>query len=217
MSGKLRALTGGALVACALTAFAAQVQAEVAGPPHEQSIEAKLDKLHRVRPIAARTHVPATRPLHVRAQLALDAAKAGVLTDFHHAVELAQLRAFYDSVARQQLAAFYEAAGRQLAEQQAAAAAAHHRRASVPWGAHRAGGGDGTLACIRRHESDTSGGYQAINRSSGAGGAYQALPSTWAGYAGYARAQDAPPDVQDRWAREAIASAGTRPWAGSGC
>ena len=42
-------------------------------------------------------------------------------------------------------------------------------------------------------------------------------PSTWDGYAGYARAQDAPPEIQDQWAREAIAAAGTRPWAGSGC
>jgi muramidase (phage lysozyme) len=74
-----------------------------------------------------------------------------------------------------------------------------------------------TMACIRAHESDSAGGYSAVNSSSGAGGAYQALPSTWDGYAGYARAQDAPPEIQDQWAREAIAASGTRPWAGSGC
>ena len=43
-----------------------------------------------------------------------------------------------------------------------------------------------TMACIRAHESDSAGGYSAVNSSSGAGGAYQALPSTWDGYGGYA-------------------------------
>jgi len=74
-----------------------------------------------------------------------------------------------------------------------------------------------TLACIRAHESDTAGGYSAQNPTSTASGAYQALDTTWDGYAGYPTAADAPPEVQDTWAREAIAAAGTRPWAGSGC
>jgi hypothetical protein len=76
---------------------------------------------------------------------------------------------------------------------------------------------DATMVCIRAHESDTAGGYSAINPSSGASGAYQALDSTWDGYAGYPRAVDAPPEIQDAWAREALAAAGTQPWAGSGC
>lgn len=48
--------------------------------------------------------------------------------------------------------------------------------------------------------------------TSTASGKYGVLDSTWDGYAGYERAMYAPEDVQDRWAREAYAKAGTTPW-----
>lgn len=51
-------------------------------------------------------------------------------------------------------------------------------------------------------QCESGGDYGAVNRSSGAGGAWQILPSTWAGYGGYARAEDAPPEVQDAKAAE---------------
>jgi hypothetical protein len=51
-------------------------------------------------------------------------------------------------------------------------------------------------------ERESHGDYSAVNESSGAGGAWQFLPDTWNGYGGYARAEDAPPAVQDQAAAE---------------
>src|SRR4029077_14307859 len=47
------------------------------------------------------------------------------------------------------------------------------------------------LACIRAHESDSAGGYQAVSSGGTYRGAYQFLPSTWANTA-------APPGRTDR-------------------
>jgi hypothetical protein len=79
------------------------------------------------------------------------------------------------------------------------------------------GGGGGTCAgSIPGHiiyrESKCN--PMAVNSRSGAAGKYQVLPSTWAGYGGYATADQAPEDVQDAWAAEAYAAAGCRPWGG---
>ena len=61
---------------------------------------------------------------------------------------------------------------------------------------------------------ESGGNYGSCNEGTGACGAYQVMPSTWAGYGGYGSACDAPPSVQDQWAAEAYAQAGTRPWGG---
>lgn len=74
-------------------------------------------------------------------------------------------------------------------------------------------GQDVTLEAIARCES--GGDYQAENPTSTASGKYQVLDSTWNGYGGYERASDAPPEVQEAWAREAYARAGTAPWRAS--
>lgn len=71
----------------------------------------------------------------------------------------------------------------------------------------------GTLAKIA--ECESGGDYRAKNPRSTASGKYQVLDSTWDGFGGYRRASDAPPEVQERWASEAFAKAGTRPWAAS--
>ncbi len=74
-------------------------------------------------------------------------------------------------------------------------------------------GQDVTLEAIARCES--GGDYEAENPTSTASGKYQVLDSTWDGYGGYERASDAPPEVQEAWAREAYARAGTAPWRAS--
>lgn len=74
-------------------------------------------------------------------------------------------------------------------------------------------------ACIRQHES--GGDATAVNPTSGAGGIWQVIPSTWASL-GYASqypggAQTAPVSVQNAAAAQLYAQSGTSPWAGDGC
>jgi septal ring factor EnvC (AmiA/AmiB activator) len=59
---------------------------------------------------------------------------------------------------------------------------------------------------------ESGGNYQAVNPSSGAGGAYQILPSTWKLYGGKGLPQDASPAEQDRIAALIWADSGTSAW-----
>jgi hypothetical protein len=59
---------------------------------------------------------------------------------------------------------------------------------------------------------ESGGNYRAVNPSSGAGGAYQILPSTWAAYGGSGLPQDAPPAEQDAIAAKIYASGGPSQW-----
>jgi septal ring factor EnvC (AmiA/AmiB activator) len=59
---------------------------------------------------------------------------------------------------------------------------------------------------------ESGGNYHAVNASSGAGGAYQILPSTWAAYGGQGAPQDAPKAEQDRIAAEIWQDSGPSAW-----
>jgi peptidoglycan hydrolase CwlO-like protein len=59
---------------------------------------------------------------------------------------------------------------------------------------------------------ESGGNYHALNSSSGAGGAYQILPSTWAAYGGQGEPQNAPKAEQDRIAAEIWADSGPSAW-----
>jgi septal ring factor EnvC (AmiA/AmiB activator) len=59
---------------------------------------------------------------------------------------------------------------------------------------------------------ESGGNYSALNPSSGAGGAYQILPSTWELYGGQGEPQDAPKAEQDRIAAEIWADSGGSAW-----
>jgi hypothetical protein len=59
---------------------------------------------------------------------------------------------------------------------------------------------------------ESGGNYRAVNPSSGAGGAYQILPSTWAAYGGTGLPQDAPPAEQDAIAAKIYAAGGPSQW-----
>lgn len=60
---------------------------------------------------------------------------------------------------------------------------------------------------------ESSGNYHALNPSSGAGGAYQILPSTWRAYGGQGAPQDAPKAEQDRIAAMIWRDSGPSAWA----
>ena len=59
---------------------------------------------------------------------------------------------------------------------------------------------------------ESGGNYGAVNASSGAGGAYQILPSTWALYGGQGSPESAPKAEQDRIAAEIWADSGGGAW-----
>ena len=59
---------------------------------------------------------------------------------------------------------------------------------------------------------ESGGNYHALNSSSGAGGAYQILPSTWAAYGGTGEPQNAPKAEQDRIAAEIWRDSGPSAW-----
>jgi septal ring factor EnvC (AmiA/AmiB activator) len=59
---------------------------------------------------------------------------------------------------------------------------------------------------------ESGGNYSAVNPSSGAGGAYQILPSTWELYGGQGEPQNAPKAQQDRIAAEIWADSGPSAW-----
>jgi septal ring factor EnvC (AmiA/AmiB activator) len=63
---------------------------------------------------------------------------------------------------------------------------------------------------------ESGGDYGAVNPSSGAGGAYQILPSTWALYGGKGEPQEAPKAEQDRIAAEIWADSGGSAWVCAG-
>lgn len=59
---------------------------------------------------------------------------------------------------------------------------------------------------------ESGGNYSAVNPSSGAGGAYQIMPSTWAAYGGKGLPNEASKAEQDRIAALIYADSGTAPW-----
>lgn len=61
-------------------------------------------------------------------------------------------------------------------------------------------------------QCESGGNYGAVNPSSGAGGAYQILPSTWQAYGGQGLPQNASPAEQNRIAAQIYASQGPSAW-----
>lgn len=59
---------------------------------------------------------------------------------------------------------------------------------------------------------ESGGNWSAVNSSTGAGGAYQIMPSTWAAYGGTGLPQDASPSEQSAIAAKIWASSGPGAW-----
>jgi peptidoglycan hydrolase CwlO-like protein len=90
---------------------------------------------------------------------------------------------------------------KQLAEQQAAANAGNPAYLGGPYAIPTY-----IVMC------ESGGNYHALNSSSGAGGAYQILPSTWRAYGGQGAPQDAPKSEQDRIAAMIWRDSGPSAW-----
>jgi LysM repeat protein len=76
-------------------------------------------------------------------------------------------------------------------------------------------GSGGYQSCVISHES--GGNPRAVNASSGAGGLYQFLPSTWAGLGYSGLPQDASVAQQTAAFNTLYAEAGMAPWETDGC
>jgi len=61
-------------------------------------------------------------------------------------------------------------------------------------------------------QCESGGSYSAVNPTSGAGGAYQILPSTWQAYGGQGLPEDASPAEQDAIAAKIWAAQGPSAW-----
>jgi muramidase (phage lysozyme) len=59
---------------------------------------------------------------------------------------------------------------------------------------------------------ESGGNWDAVNPSSGAGGAYQILPSTWELYGGEGNPEDASPSQQSDVAAQIWADSGSAAW-----
>ncbi len=212
-----RALLGGVVVIAILAAVVSEVGVVPAAAARQQS-KTEVARPHGVRSIPAiRSTILEVTPLSLAADLATERYRAtteqrDAIARWVVGVAIAKAAQYVAGVAAAEAA---RVAATEVQAERVTRDTSPAPQYSDP--VPSSGDNADTLACIRAHESDSAGGYSAVNSSSGAGGAYQALPSTWDGYGGYARAEDAPPEVQDQWANEAIAASGTRPWAGSGC
>jgi membrane-bound lytic murein transglycosylase B len=148
----------------------------------------RLDELSRGRPAAA-THLPIDGALAAASQA------------------VAEARWTEGSNARQMELFLQAAAENQTLEAQRA----QSRKAPARTG--RGGGGGGSCNPESIVQRESKGDPNAVNPSSGAGGKYQFLPSTWSGYGGYSRAEDAPESVQDERFNEMWAGgAGSSHW-----
>jgi peptidoglycan hydrolase CwlO-like protein len=136
----------------------------------------------------------------VRAQAEARASELAALRD-QQAAALAGLRSQISGWSDQ----VQEARAAAAAEAEAAAAAAAPSVASGPWAIPA-----GIVMC------ESGGNYGAVNPGSGAGGAYQILPSTWALYGGSGLPQDASPAEQDRIAAQIWADSGGSAWVCAG-
>jgi hypothetical protein len=148
----------------------------------------RLDELSRGRPAAA-SHFPIDGAVAAATQAAAEA------------------RWIEGSNARQMELFLQAAAENQALEAQRA----QSRKAPARTG--RGGGGGGSCNPESIVQRESKGDPNAVNPSSGAGGKYQFLPSTWSGYGGYSRAEDAPESVQDERFNEMWAGgAGSSHW-----
>jgi len=130
-----------------------------------------------------------------------------------HRDRIAAAKAAAARAAAARAAAARAAAARAAAARAAAAAAAQaaQQQAAQQASASTASAGGSPLpACTWQPES--GGNPQAVNPTTGAGGYYQIMPSTWAAYGGTGAPQDAPLSEQTAIAEKIWANQGPSAW-----
>jgi Transglycosylase-like domain len=183
MRKRVRAVLAPAVVVAAI-AGAAGYRAQDTGSSR------RLDELSQERPAAA-THFPVEGAISAAGQVALEAR-------------------WIEGYRARQGELFLQAAAENEALE---ALRAQQARMKAPARTGRGGGSGGGCNPGSIVQRESKGDPNAVNPSSGAGGKYQFLPSTWSGYGGYARAQDAPESVQDERFNEVWAGgAGSSHW-----
>lgn len=166
-------------------------------PATAQAAQERRDRLHAERPVAA---APSTGEVFVHPDLAAQIEQA-------EAEERATLEAWYME-----------------AVETVAAQSSGYSGSTVSSTRYGSCNGDVAcfLECTKAHESDTSGGYNAVSGSGTYRGAYQFSQRTWdaavagAGFEEYAGmpADQVPASVQDAAAAHLYSVSGTRAWGG---
>jgi hypothetical protein len=110
---------------------------------------------------------------------------------------------------RAELIAYRDALSRMLTPSRTATPFSSRGSSSSSSGASASAAGD-LPTCTWQPES--GGDWKAVNPSSGAGGRYQILPSTWAAYGGTGLPQDASPAEQSAIAEKIMHSQGPSAW-----
>jgi septal ring factor EnvC (AmiA/AmiB activator) len=181
----------------------------------EESDSALADRVEQVRD-DVRQEAKLVAELKARA-VAYDerlAAARSEIASVREAAEAAAARQEAIAAARQSALADLKTSIGTWVEEIQAARAAEARAASAATAEEEVGrwlGGPYSIpAYIVMCES--GGDYGALNPSSGAGGAYQVLPSTWELYGGSGEPQNAPKAEQDRIAGEIWADSGGSAW-----
>jgi peptidoglycan hydrolase CwlO-like protein len=174
----------------------ASLRDQVAGHVHQvadlkQQVDEQAQQLS-----AARASLVASQQAANQSAAAVTAARANTQSSLSDAQ--GQVSQLEQQLAEQQ-AAQQQAAPQQAAQQQASSGAPAYL-----------GGPYAIPTYIVMCES--GGNYHAYNPSSGAGGAYQILQSTWRAYGGQGAPQDAPKAEQDRIAAEIWRDSGPSAW-----
>ena len=164
-------------------------------PATAESASERLDRLHKVRPVAASGH-----------QASVDFRVADNARRITAVLEGAEMPPVIEPP---------------VIEEEPPAPHVTYRAAAPRYGSC-GGKVDCFLECTRGYESDTSGGYGAVSSGGTYRGAYQFAQGTWdaavagAGYGEYAGmpADQVPPDVQDAAAAHLYSVSGNNPWGG---
>jgi hypothetical protein len=109
-----------------------------------------------------------------------------------------------------ELISYQGALARMLASTVPASASAGYSSADSPTSSAGAAATGSLPTCTWQPES--GGDWSAVNPSSGAGGRYQIMPSTWAAYGGTGLPQDASPAEQTAVAERIMQSQGPSAW-----